>query len=127
MEKEYNLCKVTSPQDTIILLLLIHTEKSLTAYGISKQTNISIPQVQFRLSKLEEQGIVTSVIDNNKTVYTIHPALKSRECIDEITEHIKAISDIIDTVEYTTPTAMKYIIAFIIERTVVLEPEAEEA
>ncbi|MCK5641611.1 MAG: winged helix-turn-helix transcriptional regulator [Gammaproteobacteria bacterium] len=116
-----------SLQDTPILLSLVSSEKSLTAYGISKHTKISIPQVQYRLSKLEDNGIVTSAIIDNKKVYNVHPALKSRECIDEIAELIKAISDIIDTVEYTTPTAMKYIIAFIIERTVVLEPEAEEA
>ena len=116
-----------SPQDTLILLVLVSNENPLTAYGISKQIKISIPQVQYRLSKLEDQGIVTSTTKDNKKVYDVHPALKSRECIDEIAEYIKAISDIIDKMEYTTPTAMKYIIAFIIERTVVLEPEAEEA
>lgn len=124
MEKEYNLCKVNSSQDTIILLLLIHNEKSLTAYAISKRTKISIPQVQYRLSKLEDQGIVTSTTSDNKKVYDVHPALKSKECIDEITKHIKAISDIIDEMEYTTPVAMKWIIAFIIERIEVLEPES---
>ena len=116
-----------SAQDTPILLILVSSDKPLTAYAISKHTKISIPQVQFRLSKLEDQGIVTSASIDNKKVYDVHPALKSRECIDKITGLIKTISDIIDTVEYTTPVAMKWIIAFIIERTVVLEPEAEEA
>lgn len=111
-----------SIQDTPILLSLTNSDKPLTAYAISKHTKISIPQVQYRLSKLEEQGIVTSTIKDNKKVYDVHPALKSRECIDEITGRIKAISDIIDEMEYTTPTAMKWIIAFIIERTVVSEP-----
>lgn len=116
-----------SVQDTPILLLLVSSDKPITTYAISKRIKISIPQVQYRLSKLEEQGIVSSATSDNKKVYDVHPALKSRECIDEITGLIKAISDIIDTVEYTTPTAMKWIIAFIIERIVVLEPEAEEA
>lgn len=115
-----------SPQDTPILLSLISSEKPLTAYGISKHTKISIPQVHYRLSKLEDNGIVTSDTIDNKKVYDVHPALKSRECIDEIAELIKAISDVIDKMEYTTPTAMKYIIAFIIERTVVSEPDVEE-
>jgi len=115
-----------SVQDSPILLSLINSEKLLTAYAISKRTKISIPQVQYRLSKLEEQGVVTSATSDNKKVYDVHPALKSRECIDEIEEHIKAISDIIDTVEYTTPVAMKWIIAFIIERIEVLEPESKE-
>lgn len=114
-----------SAQDTPILLSLVSSDKPLTAYGISKCTKISIPQVQYRLSKLEDNGIVTSTTTDTKKVYNVHPALTSMECIDAIAEHIKAISDIIDEMEYTTPTAMKYIIAFIIERTVVSEPEEE--
>lgn len=116
---------MTKSQDTKILLYLIEFDKS-TAYAISQGTGISIPQITYRINKLIDSGIISSVVEDNKTYYNVHPALKSNEIISEITGLMKKVCDVIDRAKYTKPSGMKSIIELIISRLELSEPNDEE-
>lgn len=88
-----------------------------TAYSISKDIGISVPQVQYRIDKLLRCGIVKSRKEDNKTLYYIHPALKSKKAMGEIAAYIKAIVDIIDNIERLSPEGMKALVSFIVSKT----------
>ncbi len=103
-------------QDNAILSALVEEDKQ-TAYSISQSTNISIPQTVFRLNKLIELNVVIEEKDNDKTVYSIHPSLKSHDVVKKISVHIKKIVDLIDKEQYASPDGMKCIISFILSKT----------
>ena len=107
---------ITNEQDSSIISSLI-VEKDMTAYSISKDIGISVPQVQYRIDKLLRCGIVKSRKNDNKTLYYIHPALKSKKAMSEIASYIKAIVDIIDNIERLSPEGMKALVAFIVSKT----------
>lgn len=116
---------MTKSQDTKILTSLINTDES-TAYAISQDTGISIPQVNYRLNKLIESKAVTSLTKGEKTYYYVHPALKSDAVIKNITALMKQVADEIDTVAYTEPSGMRVIIEFIISKLDISEPPEED-
>ncbi len=93
------------------------TSDGETTYYISKDIGVSVPQVQYRIDKLLRCGIIKSKKDDNKTLYYIHPALKSKKAMGEIAACIKEIVDIIDNIERLSPEGMKSIISFIISKT----------
>lgn len=112
-------------QDTKILLSLVNNDGS-TAYAISQDTKISVPQVTYRLNKLVESRAVTLKTDNDKTYYFVHPALKSNEVMEKIISLMKKVADEIDKIEYTDPRGMKAIIELIISRLDISERREEE-
>ena len=103
-------------QDYNIISSLIISDGE-TAYSISKDIKASVPQVQYRIGKLLRCGIIKSKIEDNKTLYYIHPALKSKKAMEEIASYIKDIVDIIDNIEKLSPDGMKVIISFIVNKT----------
>lgn len=108
-----------SEQDNSILSALMN-EDNMTAYAISGcTTNISIPQVTFRLKKLIENKVVIERKDdiNGSAIYSIHPSLKSNDIIKKISTHIKKIVDLIDEEQYATSDGIKCIISFILSKT----------
>ena len=107
---------ISKEQDSSIISSLV-VEKEMTAYSISKDIGISVPQVQYRIDKLLRCGIVKSRKDDNKTLYYIHPALKSKKAMGEIAAYIKAIVDIIDNIERLSPEGMKALVSFIVSKT----------
>lgn len=107
---------INNEQDSSIISSLV-VEKEMTAYSISKDIGISVPQVQYRIGKLLRCGIVKSKKDDNKTLYYIHPALKSKKAMGEIATYIKAIVDIIDNIERLSPEGMKALVSFIVSKT----------
>lgn len=111
-------------QDIKILLSLIISNGS-TAYVISKDTKISVPQIMYRLNKLVESKAVTAVVNNDKTLYYVHPALKSEEVINRITVLLKEVADEIDKISYTEPDGLKTIIELIISSIDISDPEEE--
>lgn len=104
-------------QDTDILISLINTKEAVSSYQISKDTGISVPQVRYRLNKLILSGIIKRTEHENRDLYEPHPALKSKKTIKEISNHIKEIADIIDSLEISEPDCIKSLLLFIIERT----------
>lgn len=111
-------------QDSNILSSLA-AETEATAYTISKDIQVSVPQVQYRIDKLVKCGIIKAKKISNKTLYSVHPALKSKEAMEEIASYIKAIVDTIDEVERLSPEGMKALISFIISKTDMTETEEE--
>lgn len=118
---------MTSEQDDSIISEIIRSDSRLTAYGISQRTNISVPQVQYRLNKLVEKSVVRSSTEDSKKTYEVHPVLKSKKDIDGIASRIKEIVDIIDEVEYTSADGIRILIDFILSRTEIKDRDAEEA
>lgn len=111
-----------SNQDSDIISSLI-MKKEMTAYTISKDTGISVPQVQYRINKLLANGIVKANAKENKTLYYVHPAFKSREAMEIIASYIKEIVDVIDDVESLSPDGMKLFISFVVSKTEMSESE----
>lgn len=107
---------INNEQDSSIISSLV-VEKEMTAYSISKDIGISVPQVQYRIDKLLICGIVKSKKEDNKTLYYIHPALKSKKVMGEIAAYIKAIVDVIDNIERLSPEGMKALVSFIVSKT----------
>ena len=105
-----------SEQDNAILSALMDDDKQ-TAYLLSQTTSISVPQTTFRLKKLLDNKVVIEEKDNDKTVYSIHPSLKSQDVVKKISVHIKKIIDLIDKEQYASPDGMKCIISFILSKT----------
>lgn len=103
-------------QNCEILSALV-AEESMTSYSLCKETGISVPQVNFRIEKLVAIGVVESRIVDNKTVYSVHPVLKSKESIAEIASYIESIFDVIDEAEETSVDGIKAIISFILDKT----------
>ncbi len=103
-------------QDDEILSALV-VEDKMTAYALSKETEISVPQINFRMVKLVSIGVVKQVVEDGKTSYSVHPVLKSKESIEDIALHIKEIFDIIDNTEETSIDGIKSIIGFIVSKT----------
>ncbi len=64
-------------QDDEILSALV-VEDKMTAYALSKETEISVPQINFRMVKLVSIGVVKQVVEDGKTSYSVHPVLKSK-------------------------------------------------
>ncbi len=110
-------------QDNQILSALIYEDK-LTSYALSQITKISTPQINFRLGKLVESQVVIESKEEDKTVYSIHNSLKSKDAIKKVSEHIKSISDIIDNEQYATPEGTRTIICFILSKTEIQDSEA---
>lgn len=114
-------------QDNMILSSLIENDK-ITSYQISKITGISNPQVNFRLVKLVESRVVSEIKEDDKTVYTLHSSLKSKNIIKKVSDHIGEISYLIDNEQYATPEGMKRIICFILSKTEIQDSkELEES
>lgn len=111
---------IDNKQDSSIISSLV-VKKEMTSYSISKDIGISVPQVQYRIDKLLRCGIVKSKRINGKTLYYIHPALKSKKTMGEIATYIKAIVDIIDNIERLSPEGMKALISFIVSKTELFE------
>lgn len=93
------------------------TSDGETTYSISKDIGASVPQVQYRIDKLLKCGIVKSKRDDSKTLYYIHPALKSKKAMSEVATYIKAIVDVIDNIERLSPEGMKALVSFIVSKT----------
>lgn len=110
---------MTTDQDVSILVALVTENQPVTAYRISKDTGIALPQIQFRLVKLIDTGVVKPVDVDGKELYEAHSVLISRTTLNEITEHLASISDIIDGYELSSPGCVKCIISFIVDRTVI--------
>lgn len=113
-------------EQDITILSMLGSEEGETAYGIASGTSISVPQVTFRLGKLQEIGVVKSIERDNKTFYICHPALKSQKTIQKITSHIKAIIDEIDKVEAISTEGLKVILSFIVDKTDIEEPNIDD-
>lgn len=111
-------------QDEEIISSLI-TGDDMTAYSISKDIGIGVPQVQYRLDKLAKCGIIKSKKSNSKMIYYIHPALKSQEVMEEVASYIKAMVDTIYEVERLSPDGMKVLVSFIVNKIEVTEEELE--
>lgn len=109
------------------ILSVLSVESELTAYAISKETGISVPQVNFRIDKLVKCGVVIPKEDGVRTVYSAHPVLRSRDAIELIATYIKEIVDAIDGVQSIQPTGAKAIIEFILDKTEINEPVDTEA
>lgn len=103
-------------QDDEILSALV-VEDKMTAYALCKETGISVPQINFRIVKLISTGVVKQNVEKDKTSYSIHPVLKSKEAIAEIAAYIKNIFDIVDETEETSIDGIKAIIGFILSKT----------
>ena len=111
-------------QDTDIMLQLTYTD-SMTAYAISQATGISVPQVNFRLIKMIENGVVSlNEFNLPKKTYSIHPALRSKAAIEGIGQNLMEILQIIDEIEPTTIPGMETIIRFITDR-LKIQPSSE--
>jgi len=108
-------------QDSEIISVLV-VEDKITAYGISQETGISIPQVTYRLRKMIDDEVVESKTIDDKTMYFIHPVLKSEEDMRYIAYLIKKIVDKIDTMKYISPDGIKTILSFIIGHIELTEP-----
>lgn len=111
-----------SRQDNKILLALLGAEQPLTRYAIAKETGIHKTQVEFRLNKMMEFGVVRTDEGGKTTTYLLHPSLTNKSTVDLISKKVKDISDAIDKMELTTPEGMSMIIAFIIEHTDIKRP-----
>lgn len=107
---------INNEQDYNIISSLT-TSDGETTYSISKDIGASVPQVQYRIDKLLRCGIVKSKKDDNKTLYYIHPALKSKKAMSEIAACIKEMVDIIDNIERLSPEGMKALVSFIVSKT----------
>lgn len=104
-------------QDCEIISALI-VEDKMTAYALSKETGISVPQINFRIEKLVSVGVINSHDDErNKTLYSIHPVFKSNKSVESIATHIKDIFDIIDKSKETSIDGIKVVIGFILSKT----------
>lgn len=122
-----NIILSHSEQDNQILSALIYKDNQ-TSYALSQTTGISNPQVNFRLGKLVESQVVIESKEDDKTTYSIHNSLKSKDAIKKVSEHIKSICDIIDNEHYATSEGMKIILCFILSKTEIGDSEviAEE-
>jgi len=109
-------------QDYDIISSLI-VNNGVTAYFISKDIGLSVPQVQYRIDKLLRCGIIKSKVNSGKTLYSTHPALKSKVVMEEIASYIKAIVDSIDDIERLSPDGMKVLMSFIINKTEMVDVE----
>lgn len=112
-------------QDSSIISSLI-MKKEMTAYSISKDTGISVPQVQYRINKLLISGIIKENVKDNKTLYTVHQAFKSKEAMEEIASYIKEIVDVVDNIEVLSPDGMREFISFVVSRTEMSETSETE-
>ena len=112
-------------QDSEIISVLV-VEDEITAYGISQETGISIPQVTYRLKKMVNDEVVESKTFDGKTMYFIHPVLKSEEDMKYIAYLIMKIVDKIDEVKNISPEGIKSILSFIIGRVELTEPPTEK-
>lgn len=92
-------------------------KKEMTSYSISKDVGVSVPQIQYRIDKLLLTGILKSRVESGKTLYKVHPALKSKDAVKVIAGYIKEIVDIVDDIEILSPEGMKVFISFIISKT----------
>lgn len=101
-------------QDIKIIHTLIR-EGDLTAYAIGQKTNISIPQVQYRLNKLLECQVVDMVNGENKSYWSIHPVFHSKESVDFMGEKITEIIDILEEDEPIPLEGIKLIMSFFID------------
>lgn len=105
----------TTKQDNAILSVLVAKDKQ-TSYQLSKLTGISNPQINFRLTKLIESQVVIETKEEDKTVYSIHSSLKSKEVVKKVSEYIKNISDLVDKEQYATPDGIRTILCFILSK-----------
>jgi len=115
---------MATEQDYDIISSLI-VNSGVTAYSISKDIGLSVPQVQYRIDKLLRCGIIKAKVCNSKTLYSTHPALKSKDVMEEIASYIKAIVDSIDDIERLSPDGMKVLMSFIINKTEMIEVEKD--
>lgn len=116
--------KTNQNQDSDILLFLIHNENS-TSYAISQDTGISIPQTEFRLTKLIDNGVVKEVKEENRTTYSVHEALKSKDLLKNIEDMIQSMAYSIDNIEPISLDGFKCVLNFISGRIEFVEPEKE--
>lgn len=114
--------KTNQNQDSDILLFLINNENS-TSYGISQDTGISIPQTEFRLTKLIDNGVVKEVKEENRTTYSVHEALKSKDLLKNIEDMIQSMANSIDNIEPISLEGFKCILSFISGRVEFVEQE----
>jgi hypothetical protein len=84
-----------------------------------------VPQITYRLNKLVTAKVVRAE-NNGKNCFFVHPALKDTEVLKHIAGQIKDIADIIDKVEYTTPTGMRAILDLVMANVKFVEPTEEE-
>lgn len=111
-----------SEQDNKILSALIEQDKQ-TSYSLSQITGISVPQINFRLSKLVLDKVVYEIKENEKTIYTVHGSLKSKATVNKIADRIKEIADVVDKEEYATPEGMRSILCFILSKITFEDPK----
>jgi len=114
-----------SRQDSQIILSLLDSDAPITRNHLSRETGIDKKQVTNRLDKLQNGGVVYRFRDKNAWRYTLHPVLKSRVAVEEITNHLRDISTIIDGMHMTTPEGLKTLITFIIEHTDVVKANGD--
>ena len=105
--------KLTAQDIKIITCLIYHGDSS--AYGISNETSISVPQVTYRLKKLMLSKVVTKHNEDTKTLYSVHLSLQSPELIKQITENLQEIVYLINETEDFSPEGTKAIIGYILE------------
>jgi len=105
--------KLTS-QDSKIISCILHNG-SLSAYGISHITGISIPQATYRLNKLYKSGVISPDTVEHKTVYSIHSTLQSTDVLTKIVEHLQSIVYLINDTDELSPEGTKAIICYILD------------
>lgn len=106
-----------TPQDHKILTALLDHDTPITPYRVSRDTKIAQTQVQFRLDKLEEAGIIFK--DNS--LYYPHLALTDKDVIQSV---VKNLSNIVRAVESRQPTSaegLKAFIDYIVHKTDIVE------
>lgn len=101
-------------QDIKIIHTLIR-EGDLTAYALGQKTNISIPQVQYRLNKLLECSVVDMVNGENKNYWSIHPVFHHTESVTFMGEKIAEIIDLVEEIETVPLEGIKLIMSFFID------------
>lgn len=101
-------------QDIKIIHTLIR-EGDLTAYALAQKTNISIPQVQYRLNKLLDCEVVDIINGENKNYWSIHPIFHSKDSIDSLKEKIEEAINSIEPLQTTPLDGLKLIFSFLID------------
>lgn len=109
-------------QDYDILLTLCQSDNPLTAYAIGKDAGIAVAQVNYRLTKLLNVGVVTAIQEKNRTVYSTHPILKSRKDVEDIACLLADIIRIITEAGEIEEDGVKKVLAFIVDRIRFIDP-----
>lgn len=115
-------------QDSKILLALTNSKDvvGMTSYQLSQETRIGLTQINYRIVKLIEYGIIKVTEIDNKSKYSVHPALRSSDFIKSITSMIQSIADKIAILEPVTLDGIKCVLSLIIDKLDIEDQEENE-